>query len=279
MEKVDAQIYNDKRRILFSTFHKGEEGEHQAYEWLEGYKKRRTLNVPSYVGLKAELDFYRKYRKEFGLTVALDAGESADFSGIINGAGFRIDVSTNSDFKNLNKYEPFQRRDGAKYKVALMDSSSGDLVDLIDVNFPFCEICQNGRLIDIAILLGENYNQYGESKWTNDQVLTQVCSHCQRLQVIHRLSTHFLYDYEHIIRESSFDSENDLNTIIHTHSMQSLKYLKKQFDKSIFGLGSREYLITDTSDADGFWGLRLYWNDPIVTGYVFDEYRINLFDI
>ncbi len=43
--------FNRIRRIIFSTFHKGEEGQVKAFEYLEGYKK--TLDPRSYVGLKA----------------------------------------------------------------------------------------------------------------------------------------------------------------------------------------------------------------------------------
>jgi hypothetical protein len=31
--------FNRIRRIIFSTFHKGEEGQIKAFEYLEGYKK------------------------------------------------------------------------------------------------------------------------------------------------------------------------------------------------------------------------------------------------
>jgi len=61
------------RRILYSTFHKGDQGQTNAFEYLERY--RRTMRPQSYMG------FYQKYRKEFTLSVGADVGDRTDFSG------------------------------------------------------------------------------------------------------------------------------------------------------------------------------------------------------
>jgi hypothetical protein len=279
--------FNRIRRIIFSTFHKGEEGQIKAFEYLEGYKK--TLDPRSYVGLKAELGFYKKYRKEFSLSVSADVGDHTDFSGQMAKEAFRFDVTTNADYKKLKDYEPLQRDIEAKYKIAVVNHS-GDIEELIDINFPFCPECEEGRLIDTAVLLQENYNEKGESNWTNDQALIGVCNHCYYIEEQNRISTPFLFDYnteinnaleshrdeieylEHLGQEFVFDA----GKIIQSHTNNVLPYLHKQFDKSIMALYDKSYIITNPSDGDGYNGLTLKWRRDLklLDDYIVDECEI-----
>jgi hypothetical protein len=182
-----AEQFNTIRRIIFSTFHK--DGKNKAFEYLEGYKGK--LGATGYVGLRAELNFYIGYIKEFKLSVAADVGDHTDFSGFLGSETYRFDVTTNADYKKLKDYEPLQKSVDAKYKIAIVNQN-GDLDELIDINFPFCSECEEGRLMDIGILLGENHNSHGESQWTNDQVLIGACGHCDYFNEQKRISTHFL---------------------------------------------------------------------------------------
>ncbi|MFV0542482.1 MAG: hypothetical protein ACK5L8_02210 [Marinicella pacifica] len=282
-----AEYFNKVRRIIFSTAHKY--GFEKAEEYIEGY--RNKLGPTGYAGLKAELYFYKNNRTEFKLSVAADVGDHTDFSGFLGNEVYRFDVTTNADYKKLKEYEPLQKGVDAKYKIALMDNS-GNLQDLIDINFPFCPECQEGRLIDIGILLGENYNSRGESQWTNDQLLIGACSHCDYFEEQNRISTHFLFDYstkiqnaldaerdrldylESIGRPAVFDADN----IIYQHSMSVLPYLHRQFDKTLIGLGSRHYEITDPRDGDGYFMTKLMWqkNLKIFEDYLREDYEFDV---
>ena len=97
LKENSAKIYNDIRRILFSTYHKY--GIDKTLEYLEGYKVK--LESPSYIGLKAEINFYKKKCKEFDLVVAADVGDHTDFSGRLGSQSYRFDVTTNADYKKL----------------------------------------------------------------------------------------------------------------------------------------------------------------------------------
>ena len=286
MNKIEN--FNRIRRILFSTFHKGQQGQIDAFSYLEEYRKE--LDNASYIGLKAELGFYQKYRKEFVLSVAADVGDHTDFSGTFGKEPFRFDVTTNVDYKKLKDYEPLQKDIDAKYKIAIVNHT-GDLEELIDINFPFCPECGCGRLIDIAVLLPENYNDHGESRWTNDQILIGACSECQYFEEYDRISTHFLSDFQTEIY-NALEARNDeieyleaigkefvfdKNEIIQAHCNNVLPYLHKQFDKSIMALCEKSRKMIDPRDCDGYYSYEVRWKRDLklLQEYIFDEYEID----
>ncbi|MGZ8880410.1 MAG: hypothetical protein ACXW1N_08870, partial [Halobacteriota archaeon] len=98
-----------------------------AYDYLEGY--RQKLGAASYLGLKAELNFYQKHSREFGLTVAGDMGEHADFAGSYGGQLARFDVTTNLSYKSFSDYEPYMGV-GSRYKIALLDQNNFEVLDV-----------------------------------------------------------------------------------------------------------------------------------------------------
>jgi hypothetical protein len=118
-QRNPADVYNEKRRIVIAGFIKDPA---EARKWLERY--RSVLGPQGYAGLKAELDFFERFGNEFSLRPALDAGESVDFSGIIDGVMTSFDVTTNIDFKKLTKYEPLQSRVGTIRSQCLMAKTS-----------------------------------------------------------------------------------------------------------------------------------------------------------
>ena len=277
----EIELFTKVRRIIFSTYHSKEKGPNFAFEYLETYKK--SLDVRSYVGLKAELNFYHKNRRELKLTLAADVGDHTDFTGIMAGEQIRFDVTTNPDYKTLKDYEPLQKDVEAKYKIAIIDGS-GNLDELVDINFPFCPECEKGRLIDTVVLLPENTNDEGESKWTNDQCHIGICNNCQYFEEYDRISTHFLYDIDTEIENAigakdeddypeNFDSFK--SDIILNHVDIALPYLQKQFNKSIMALCNREFVMTD-KDGDGYNCLNVYWRKKfkLLDDYILDEYEI-----
>lgn len=282
----NAEEFNRIRRIIYSTFHK--DGPLKSYEYLEGYKKK--LGPPSYIGLKAELGFYHKYAKELKLTIAADAGDHTDFTGTFSRGSFRIDVTTNAKFKKLNEYEPLQKAIDAKYKIAIV-KPDGDIEEILDINFPFCPECEEGRLIETAILLPENYSEKGDCLWTNDQVLIGVCNNCEYYEEYNRLTTHFLnnyrtelhnayeaivghYDFDEILKEIKFDERK----IIEKHTNSILPYLQKEFNSPIMSIGDSSYEITSPKDGDGFNCIKILWKKDIeiIKEYINDNYEIDL---
>jgi hypothetical protein len=227
----------------------GEQDDHFGFVRVPGF------SFPCHFSLKIGfLELVGTHAQEFQLTPALDCGDHTDFTGLISKEIFRFDVTTNAEYKKLKDYEPLQKDSNAKYKIAFVDLS-GNIKELIDINFPFCPDCGQGRMIDIVVLLTENYNDKGEYTWTNDQVLIGVCNNCQYFEEQNRISTHFLSDFNTKI-SNAFEYERDkleyrlsngqnplfdTTKIVQSHVKMILPYLRKQFDKSILALCDISY--------------------------------------
>jgi hypothetical protein len=258
-----AAIYNEKRRIIFSAFHRDPAN---ARLYLQGYRK--ILGEKAFIGLKAELDFYEKNRNEFQLTVAADVGDCTDFTGLIGAEMVRFDVTTNEDVKSLSNYEP-HTTEGYRYKLAIVDASTGDLVDIVDLNFPACSICGRGRIFDIALLLGEQHLSDGGSSGIYDQAHFRLCNNCQSLQSVGQISTVGLLDLEAAVAsrcdtgEISSGAEFDPCTYLR----ESLRYLKKEMGANIVAIASNRYVTINPRNADGFWETYIPYIRPIARGH------------
>jgi hypothetical protein len=249
-----VEYFHRIRRICFAIFSKG--GAAKALDFLEKVKKE--LGVRAYIGLKEEIHFYKKYGEKFSLTVALDAGESCDFSGNIDHEPCRIDVTTNIAFKKLEEYEPFQRR-GRKYKIALMDYKTHRLIDIIDINFPFCEEC-GGRLFDIVILTLPESQIPG---LTDTQKIVSICSEDPYSHfIVRKEESFFIPDFEEIDPE-----DVDLNK----YAFGIATFFKKRSQLNIVACGGESY-ITVAPDGDGFWGTKLYWKHQMIAGEIDDQF-------
>lgn len=82
-KKNNAAEYNRIKAIIFSTYHNNGIG--TALEYLDNYKQSGSIEYKEYVGLKAEISFYNRYRKELTLDPVWDYGIKCDFVGNING--------------------------------------------------------------------------------------------------------------------------------------------------------------------------------------------------
>ena len=288
-----ASIYNGFRGILFSLFHK--KGEESAYEYLESEIKGHLYNQ-AYTGLKAELDFYSNYGKEFDLIVAGDYGDKTDFAGTYKGGACRIDVTTNVNVKDLKKYEPFQKK-GKKYYIALMNRENGSLIDFIDVNFPFCSICGN-RLFDVLVLgpndkdsegiryFGTNevsivsvcpYDPVGDSKYIDGNIFPGTFNFTEFIGNLQ--SEQEFREFGPISSKKYRSYSKMVDDEILRYAVDNIRYFSKYFNRNIVATGSGEYIITNPMNGDGYWGTPLRWIAPIVRKDLFDEIETDLSDI
>jgi hypothetical protein len=272
----NAQYYNKTRRIVFSLYHKKGKGYTAALNYLQSQK--RKLNPSSFIGLMAELKFYHAYRREFELTVAADVGDKCDFAANIDQEAFRIDVTTNFDYKRYDEYEPFVK-DGTKYQIALIDRENFELHELIDINFPNCEECGEGRLFDLAFLGDENITMAGNRSWNYDQIHFQYCNICLSVYEISKITTVQLPDLETLqgqiskYAESQTGYEKDeYKSVFEEEYNLQLKgiksYLKNQFERIPFGFYSNSYTIIEPKNAEGYFETKLYWQENFLTGHI-----------
>jgi hypothetical protein len=262
--KNPAEIYNEKRRIVFSTLNKDPA---KARTYLDGYCK--ILGAKGYKGLDAELRFFEQYRGKLQLVPSLDAGDATDFSAVIDGRMHRIDVTTNLDYKKLAAYEPLQAL-GEPYKIAVFD---GTTFELVDVNFPFCEHCDGGRVFPTGILLGENHNDHGDSRWSNDQLLLEICGACGHYTEIDRETTHGMFDFNYWyteLNEAAYEAREmgeppiDVAAEVASYAAKANRYLSTRFDRMLMGVGGPAYQMTNPRDGDGYWRLHFEHVLPLV---------------
>lgn len=271
-----AEVYNEKRRIIMAQMQKDSA---VAKTWLDGY--RYTLGPAGYAGLKAEVDFFEQNCKPLNLVVAADIGDATDFVGVVDGVMHRIDVTTNIAFKRLTSYEPLQL-DGALYKVAVFDQGR---FDLVDINFPFCGHCQGGRILPTAMLLEENHNRHGDSQWSNDQLLVNICSGCGEVKVADRITTPFLYDFGSLYRdlnEAKHEAEDlgeapiDVRAKAAAYARRASRYLSDRFGTRLVAIGGKSYEITNPHDGDGYWTVKFEDQLPLVQEHLRDKYPWDL---
>ncbi|CAN7519020.1 hypothetical protein LJR235_003571 [Pararhizobium sp. LjRoot235] len=271
-----AEVYTEKRRIIFAQMQKDPA---VAKTWLDGY--RNTLGPAGYAGLKAEVAFFEQHCKDLNLIVAADIGDATDFVGVVDGAMHLIDVTTNIAFKRLASYEPLQL-DGALYKVAVFDQGR---FDLVDINFPFCEHCQGGRILPTAVLMEENHNRHGDSQWSNDQLLVNICSACGEVEVADRITTPFLYDFGSLYRDldkAKHEAEDldeapiDVRAEAAAYARRASRYLSDVFGTRLVAIGGKSYEITNPRDGDGYWTVRFEDQLPLVQEHLQGKYPWDL---
>ncbi|NGP90226.1 hypothetical protein [Fodinibius halophilus] len=266
------------RDYMFKTYHK--HGYQAACNVLE--QKKGEIDVPHYIGYKAELKFLNDYEKEFKLTVSGDVGDKNDFTGKISDDFFRIDVTTNFDYKKYEEFEPFINK-GFKYKIALIDKENFELKDIVDINFPICENCEKGRLFDLVLLGNENISMAGNRSWQYDQVLFQYCNYCSISREVSRINnTVQLPDLETLQKQISDYAEGkainqkDYDSIFQNEYENQLtrikRFLKNEFNKIPFGLCSNSYTITNPKNADGYKETKVYWQENFLKNYIPDQF-------
>jgi len=246
---MSAEEYNRIRRILFSTVNDPQKGFSTAYEWLEK-TYRRTLGAKGHAGLMAELKFYESYRKEYKLTIAGDMGEHADFSGEYDRNQTRFDVTTNLTYKQFKDYEPFVG-DGIKYKIAFYDKKNFEIVDILELAFPKCNC--GGFLIPFILLKGQNYNNHGEPRWTNDQILMEICTNCSEFKEKDRWSHHFLYSPSEFSKFLPEDMDNeDVKKEIENYNTIHYKYFRREYCDNLMAIAEPIYKVTGRK-GEGYW--------------------------
>ena len=259
---MSAETYNRIRRILFSVSNDPERGFSAAYDMMEA-TYRQQLDVQGYIGLMAELRFYQRHGQEYCLTIGGDMGEHADFAGMYRAEPTRFDVTTNLAFKRFEDYEPFMGK-GLAYKIALLDHQNFEIVDVLNLAFPRCELC-GGHLFPAIVLLGQNYDRHGESLWSNDQVLLEVCGGCEEIIERNRFTHHGLlsvdenFDYSYGLDDDvpAFDRNRD-------YAVSAYKSFRRKCSDYLMAVGSHRYHVTER-DGGGHWAIDFdFMNDAVM---------------
>lgn len=250
--KMSAETYNRIRRILLSVSNDPKRGFSAAYDMMES-TYRRQLDPQGYVGLMAELRFYETHGREYCLTIGGDMGEHADFAGVYGAEPTRFDVTTNLAFKRFEDYEPFMGK-GLAYKIALLDRQNFEIVDVLNLAFPKCKSC-GCHLFPAIVLLGQNYNRHGESRWSNDQVLLDVCGGCEEIIERERFSHYGLFSVdENFDNGYGLDDEVSAFERNRDYAVSAYKSFRRKCSDYLMAVGSHRYLMTEP-DGSGHWAI------------------------
>ena len=123
-----AEIFNKIKNMAFAIYHKS--GYAAACRYVDAnYGK---LGHNGYIGLKAEIGFYERYKDSMFLTPSLDYGIKCDFSGVFDNLACRFDVTTNINYKHLKDFEPIQCKSTIPYKIAVVDYQISNVNPLYD---------------------------------------------------------------------------------------------------------------------------------------------------
>lgn len=272
---MDPNLYNNTRRIIFSTIHDPKKGFDAAFDYMER-TYRTKLSHNSYTGLMAEIQFYKNYKDAYSLTVSADVGDHTDFSGNLDGKPTRFDVTTNTDFKDFEDYEPYMGS-GIEYKIAHYDHSTFSLVDILDLRFEKCSC--GGYLFPFILMKTENTNRKNEPCGSNDQVLIKICNTClhwseqTRWSHISCCSPSEFYESIRGINEE----ENHALEQLDIYKTDMYKTFRREINGSIMALAEHNYKITKP-DGDGEWFFDFVFINRAVSKHFPLEVEVGLID-
>lgn len=259
-----ASIYNQIRHHVFSTYNKYDLD--IAYACLFKYEDK--LGLKAITGLVAELEFYHRYKKELTLDLSLDAGNKCDFIGNIEGENnCRIDVTTNIDFKQLDEYEPIQKKEDRLYKIVIVDKDNGEIKDIVDLNFPFSQ--NGGRLFDIAIFEPQDFTFHGAPRNNPWQRIITVDSNNPALFVTNEeiMTDWYLPDIQSELSDMYAAEVTNLEEKLELYLVDTAKLLSKSTNRNIVACGQLVKKNNGQTDEEEVY-TKLYWRHPVVTSHL-----------
>jgi len=237
-----------------------------AYYVLESDREKLNMDPRDYAGLLSELIFLETHYDDFDLDPTLDCGSHADFRGSFKNNNARFDVTSNLDYKDLEDYEPMQK-EGRPYYIALVDPERKEIDRIIDINFPFCEIC-GGRLINTVIV--ENINYTRQRTPTQTERIVKVCSN----DLTHNIDCDsFEYFVPTIDEEEQYLLENyhndpkylqnQLDQLPQKYGIDHSLFFSKKIGEKIHACAHDVFRITD-KDGGGYTETELFWTTDLV---------------
>jgi len=263
-----AELFNKVRRHMFSVYEKTHDFD-KALEVLNSYQISKAWKH----GLKAELLFYNKFYTKLKLDPLLDAGVKADFSGVRNRQAVNFDVTTNLEYKDINKYANVVQRKRKRYEIALVNLKSEE-VEFFPLRFPICQEC--GLFSHYILFMSRPSRDVTWSQSTS-QALIRHCPNCWEFEIVEEYSYYIpsiLVELEELLSlqasEETRDPKFNVNNFVKTESISLVQSFESESQKLISALSEGDYIITDPRNADGYYGGRILWVHPLAKGFFGD---------
>jgi len=271
-----ASLYNKARHHLFSVYEKTHDFD-KALSVLHEY----SLVRPSKHGLKAELFFYDKFYRRLRLEPLLDAGVKADFSGLRSRKSVNFDVTTNLQYKDINKYASVVQRKRKRYEIALVNLKSEE-VEFFPLRFPICPDC--GLFSHYVLFMSRPSSDVFWSS-SRSQAVIRYCPQCNEFDVLKEYS----YEMSSIlvtledVKSTKMDPEIgdpnfDLNKFVLDETLPVVQSFESESQKLLSALAEGDYIITDPRDADGYFGGRILWTHPLANNYFGETIDYDYYD-
>ena len=152
---------------------------------------------------------------------------------------------------------------GPTYKIALLDQNNFEIIDVFDLAFQRCPSC-GGHLIPCITLLGENYNHHGESQWSNDQALINVCTSCHEISEKRRFTHSGLFGISDYFNDMDqlFDQKQALQAT-QKYTVDTYKYFRREFDEHLMAVAEHIYKVTGRK-GDGHWAINFAFKNNAI---------------
>lgn len=264
--KHPAEIYHSQRRLVFGIYEKY--GFDRALEYIKNSKLWNQTKA----GLKGEIIFYDQMKNELKLEPLLDVGVKADFAGIREKKMVNFDVATNLDYKNIDDYVELIQERGKLYEIALVNRKTEEIT-LFPLRFPICPKC--GKFSHYILYIEPARGGFYRTNNISDtQSVIQLCPKCKHYA--EKTYEHFevpsiLYRTEEMPHELDVDGSNifssrEIEEYTVRRSISAVQFFERTTDLLISGLAENQYVITDPSDAGGYYDGLLLWKHPLAKG-------------
>lgn len=269
-----AALFNKARHHVFSVYEKTQDID-KALQVLKKYPLVRT----SKYGLKAELLFYDRFYTELKLDPLLDAGVKADFSGVRKGKAVNFDVTTNLEYKNINKYVNIIQRKRKRYEIALVNLKSEE-VEFFPLRFPICTNC--GLFAHYVLFMSRPSSEVTWSVSTS-QALIRHCANCFEFDIIQEYSYQIpsiLVQLEDLFEmyEETRDPSLDPDKFVQNESISIVQSFESESQKMFSTFSEGDYIVADPRNGSGYHGGRILWVHPLAIRFFGDTIPYDYYD-
>jgi hypothetical protein len=271
-----ANLFNKARHHLFSMYEKTRDFD-KALSVLNEY----PLIRPSKYGLKAELLFYDKFYRQLKLEPLLDAGIKADFSGLRKKRAVNFDVTTNLQYKDINKYANIVQKKKKRYEIALVNLKSEE-VEFFPLRFPICPEC--GLFSHYVLFMSRPSSDVFWSS-SRSQAIIRYCPQCNEFDILKEYSYEMssilvtLKDVTSIKMDPEVGDPNfDLDKFITSETIPVVQSFESESQKMLSALAEGDYIITDPRDASGYFGGTILWTHPLANNYFGETIDYDYYD-
>lgn len=266
-KKNDAAEYNRIKAIIFSTYH--DNGIGTALKYLDNYKQSGSIEYKDYIGLKAEINFYNRYRKELTLDPVWDYGIKCDFVGNINDCNnVRLDITTNLAFKDDTTLFNLQVGSGRIYKYVKVNPESGIIDTIVDYFNSSAEKALNRYNLAVFMPGDRDKNNPYLEVYSLD-----INNPYEGAQHVDTITDFYLPTINDILAELPDELEQfEVRYEVDKYCATIAKLFNYQYGIRVDAFGQHDYYPWNLDSKY----IKIFWHHPALKAYIDDTYEDDL---